>query len=240
MAMIEDSRDGLAQELELGRLVTPPPAWALERPEVAEKLRRPGRVALTGGIAAGKSTLADLFEGWGTGHIDFDVLARRVVAPGTPGLKEAAALFGPEALTPAGELNRFKIAAKIFSEPELKISLENIIHPRAWELMAEELERLESCPVVMISVPLLFEAGLETFFPTIVLIFAGAAIRARRLLARRPDLDQAGAERIMASQWPDPPKVMGATYVIDNSTDLPAAMAQAETVWRAITARVAH
>ncbi len=226
---------GFEQPFELGRLVTAPPAWALDRPDIAEKLRRPGRPALTGGIASGKSTVAGIFERLGAAHIDFDILARRAVAPGTPGLAAARELLGPEVIRPDGALDRPRVAALIFSNPELKAGLENIIHPRTWELMAGELDALADRPVVVISVPLLFEAGLESFFDPIVLVFAGCETRIGRLLARQSGLDRAGAERLIAGQWPDPPKVMGATWIINNGGGLAETTRQTEAVWERIS-----
>ena len=229
---------GFERKLELGRLVTEPPAWAAERPDIAARLvSAPGRVrlALTGGIASGKSTVAEMLMKFGAGHIDFDLLARQAVEPGTAGFEEAAALFGPDYVTSAGTLDRPKIGRAVFSDPELKKKLEDIIHPRTWELMGAELEAMSDLATVAVSVPLLFEAGLESFFSPIVLVFADVETQIERLLARNPALDREGAENILASQWPAPPKVMGSSCVVNNSGPLEETARQVAGLWKALT-----
>lgn len=225
---------GFEHELELGRVVAEPPQWALNRLDIIEKLALPGRMALTGGIASGKSTVADIFQSLGAAHIDFDLLARRAVEPAGPGFAAVVDLLGPEVVRADGTLDRPKIAGLIFSDTELKVGLEKIIHPLCWELMGQELTALVDHPGVVISVPLLFEAGLETFFKTIVLIFVGAEIQIKRLMKRQQGLDWEGARRLIDNQWPAPPKVMGSTYVLNNSGSPAEAARQAESIWRSI------
>lgn len=226
---------GFEQELELGRMITEPPQWAAARKDILEKLSQPGRVALTGGIASGKSTVADIFGELGAAHIDFDLLARRAVEPGSPGLAAVAELLGPEVVGPDGNLDRSKVADLVFSDPELRAGLEKIIHPLTWELLGQDLESLVERPIVIISVPLLFEAGLESFFKTIVLVFTDTETQIERLLKRQPNLDREAAERLISNQWPAPPKVMGSTYVINNSCGQEQTRTQAEGIWRAIS-----
>lgn len=225
---------GFERELELGRVVAEPPQWALNRRDIIDKLARPGRVALTGGIASGKSTVADIFQTLGAAHIDFDLLARRAVEPAGPGFAAVVDLLGPEVVGPDGALDRPKIAGLIFSDAGLKAGLENIIHPLCWDLMGQELTALADRPGVVVSVPLLFEAGLETFFKTIVLVFVEAEIQIQRLMERQPNLGRDGARRLIDNQWPAPPKVMGSTYVLNNSGSPAEAACQAETIWRSI------
>jgi len=227
---------GFEQELELGRLVTDPPEWAAGREDILEKLAGPGRVALTGGIASGKSTVAEIFENLGAAHIDFDQLARRAVEPGGPGFEAVVELLGQEVIGPDGALDRPKIAGLVFSDPELKAGLERIIHPLTWEYMGRDLEASADRPTVIISVPLLFEAGLESFFRTIIMVFTGMETQAERLMKRQPNLDREGAEGLINNQWPAPPKVMGSTYVINNCGSLEETRRQAEAVWRSIVA----
>lgn len=226
---------GFEQELELGRMVTEPPQWAAARKDIVERLSQPGRVALTGGIASGKSTVAEIFGELGAAHIDFDLLARRAVEPGSPGLTAVAEFLGPEVIGPDGNLDRSKVAGLVFSNPELKAGLEKIIHPLTWDLMGRDLEVLGDSSTVIISVPLLFEAGLESFFKTIVLVFADTETQIERLLKRQPNLDREGAERLISNQWPAPPKVMGSTYVINNGCGPVETRTQAEAIWRAIS-----
>ncbi|MDR1045612.1 MAG: dephospho-CoA kinase [Candidatus Adiutrix sp.] len=228
---------GFEAELELGRLVTEPPAWAGARRDIVRRLKSgPGRLrlALTGGIASGKSTLAEIFVGLGARHIDFDRLARRAVEPGSAGLAQAAELFGPEILTAEGRLNRPRTAELIFADHGLKARLEQIIHPLVWDLLGRELEDLETEKAVLISVPLLFEAGLESFFSPVGLVFASPETQVRRLMARQAALGRREAENILAGQWPAPPKVMGSTFIINNDGSLEDSRRQVEAVWRAL------
>lgn len=224
----------LSPELIVWRLVTPPPAWALARDDIRERLvSRPGwlRLALTGGVASGKSTVAEMLVGFGARHIDFDSLARQAVKPGSAGLEAVRERFGPDLLNPQGALDRSKMAGLIFRDPEAKKALEDIVHPVVWDLMGRELAAYEQEAAVVISVPLLFEAGLETFFSPIVMVFAPPEAQRARLMARS-GIGPKEAEAIMASQWPVSPKIMGSTFVINNSHDLPATARQTECVWR--------
>ncbi len=221
--MTEGFSTGSGRELELGRLITPPPLWALENRPPAELLEsRPGhlRLALTGGVASGKSTVARMFRELGAVEIDFDQLAHRAMEPGTKGFEAAPALFGPEALGADGRLNRPHIGKVIFSEPEKKAAWEAVIHPETWRLMAEELAGAAGERAVVISVPLLFEAGLETFFSPVALVFAPAPRQLERLLARNPEMGEEVALQILANQWPAAAKLRAATHIIDNSGTL--------------------
>jgi dephospho-CoA kinase len=194
------------------------------------------RLALTGGVASGKTVVAGLFERLGARHIDFDLLARRAAAPGEPGFEAALALLGPDFLRPDGALDRPKVGRAVFADQALRAELEKIFHPLIWDLMARELEPLAAEPLVLISVPLLFEAGLETFFRPIVLVFAEPATQLKRLLARSPGLTRAEAEALAASQWPAPPKVMGSHFIINNNGDLAGTEAQVGQVLAKIKA----
>ena len=229
---------GLLSQLDLGRQVTPPPAWAAARPDIAEKMiSRPGsvRLALTGGVASGKSIVAEMLVEKGAGHIDFDLLARRAVEPGTPGFEAVTELFGPEVVRADGQLDRGEIGRRVFSSPELKKALEDIIHPTAWVLAAGELEAMSDKTVVVLSVPLLFEAGLETYFKPILMVFTCPETQIRRLMTRNPELGQEGAVNIITSQWPAPPKVMGSTFIINNNGSLEETAAQIQAIWPEIT-----
>lgn len=226
-------------ELVVGRMITEPPAWALNRPDIGALLKKtPGRVrpALTGGVASGKSSVAALFMELGAGQIDFDLLARRAVEPESPGFQAAVELLGRQAVAADGSLDRRLIGRLVFEDAALKTALENIIHPRTWELMAEELAALAEKPVVLVSIPLLFEAGLETFFDPVITVFTHPDLQLSRLMARNPDLGEEGARKIIDNQWPPPPKVMGATFVINNNGPLSETGRQVEAVWESLAA----
>lgn len=206
-------------ELEIGRMVVEPPAWAAENKSIIEKLKLPGRVALTGGIGAGKSLVAGMLVELGAWQIDFDGLSRRAVEPGTDGFSAVEELLGPRVIN-NGTLDRGKIASLIYADHEIRKKLEDIIHPRVWLLMGDELDKADGDKLAVISIPLLFEAGLETFFNPIIMVYAEPEVRLQRLLARNNQLSESLARRIMAAQWPDPPKIMGANYIINNSCSI--------------------
>ncbi|MDR3135544.1 MAG: dephospho-CoA kinase, partial [Deltaproteobacteria bacterium] len=109
-----------------------PPPWALD----PDGLLKPGpssiRVALTGGLASGKSTVAALFEVFGAARLDFDLFARQAVAPGGACYRQARDLFGPKAVLPDGQLDRAFIGGKVFKDKELRQALEAIVHPETW------------------------------------------------------------------------------------------------------------
>lgn len=211
-----------------------PPSWALRSASVLERLRsRPGRLrlALTGGIASGKSTVAAVWEELGAVQIDFDLLARQAVAPGGSGAAEAARLLGPAALNPDGSLNRAEAARLVFAEPAKRKALEAIIHPRCWSLLAERLADLDEQPALVISIPLLFEVGLKTLFQPVVLVCLPSQLQLRRLLRRSPYLTEAEALRIMASQSSQGAKAAACDFIIDNSRSPQELRSAARELW---------
>ncbi len=220
-----------AIEREAGRR---PPAWALGSASTLDRLRsRPGRLrlALTGGIASGKSTGAAVWEELGAVQIDFDLLARQAVEPGSSGAAEAARLLGPAALNPDGSLNRAETARLVFAEPAKREALEAIIHPRCWSLLAERLAELGERPALVISIPLLFEAGLAALFQPVVLVSLPAWLQLRRLLGRSPHLTEAEALRIMASQSSQAAKAAACDFIIDNSRGPQELRSAARELW---------
>lgn len=212
------------------RQVTAPPSWATERTSIIKKLKRPGRPVITGGIGAGKSLVAEMFVELGAGHIDFDRLARRVVDPGTSGFSAVVELLGSRVVT-KGVLDRPKIAALIYADKEIRTRLEAIIHPRVWLMMGKELDNADDSRMILISIPLLFEAGLETFFNPIILVYAEPEVRLKRLKVRNSGLDESIIRRMMDSQWPDPPKIMVSDYVIHNGGQLARTRHQVQMVY---------
>jgi dephospho-CoA kinase len=173
-------------------------------------------VGLTGGLASGKSFVAALWEAFGARVIDFDELAREAVRVGSPGLAASRELFGPKALLPDGSLNRKHVAAKIFKDAKLKEALENIVHPFTWGRMLEELALLQDEPLVVVDLPLLFEASLASFFYPVALAFVTPRVQLQRLRARDPALGKREALRRLANQWPIASKLRRADLVINN------------------------
>jgi len=156
------------------------------------------RVGLTGGIASGKSTVAELFAALGVPVIDTDVIARDVVSPGTPGLGDVVAAFGREVLLPDGGLDRRRLRDLVFAAPDQRRQLEAILHPRI-------LERLEArCastggPYQLLVIPLLRESGLEGRVDRVLVVDCSEDIQRQRLMVRDGE-SAASADRILAAQ----------------------------------------
>jgi dephospho-CoA kinase len=195
-------------------------------------------VALTGNIAAGKSTVAELFRGWGAVLIDADRLVRDAEAPGSPVLHLIAARFGADLIGPAGELDRAALRRRVMGDPAARAELERLVHPevsrRRAALLAEA--RARGARVVVSDIPLLFEALDPSAFDAVVLVDAPEPVRRARLLGQR-GLPEADAEQMLAAQVPSAEKRARSTYVIDNDADRATLERRAAEVWRALLAR---
>ena len=195
-------------------------------------------VALTGNIAAGKSTVAALFRTWGATVIDADEIVREVQAPGRPALREIAARFGADVISSDGTLHRPALRARVLADPAALSDLNRIIHPavhrRRLELLAEARARGDR--IVVSDIPLLFEVDDPAGFDAVVLVDAPEELRRTRLLGQR-GLSALDADRMMTAQLPAAPKRARSNYVIDNDTDLAGLERAAAIVWRALAAR---
>ncbi|MGQ0563067.1 MAG: dephospho-CoA kinase [Gemmatimonadota bacterium] len=191
------------------------------------------RIGLTGNIASGKSSVADVWRSLGAAVIDADVLARRAVEPGTPGFRDVVREFGPAILS-NGEIDRARLRDLVFADAHKRKRLEQIVHPEVARLRAAEERKLaaQGARVVVNDIPLLFEAGLAHDFDVIVLIDAPEPLRSARIVEKR-GLSEAEARRMVAAQMPAHEK--RATYVIDNDGTLEELRAKAAQVWHEIT-----
>ncbi len=196
------------------------------------------RVALTGNIASGKSSVARVWARLGAPIIDADALARRAVEPGSPAFDRIARAFGPEVLEPGGGLNREAMRGIVFRDEAARRRLEAIVHPEVGRLRAEEERRLEQegARVVVNDIPLLFEVGLEDEFDVVVLVDAPEAVRLDRLVRGR-GLDPEEARRMIAAQMPAESKRRRADIVIENAGTLEELETNAERVWRELERR---
>jgi dephospho-CoA kinase len=199
---------------------------------------RPLRVALTGGIATGKSHCLSRFRTLGAATVDADALARDAVEPGSPGLAAVVARFGPGMLRADGELDRPSLARIVFADAAARHDLEAIVHPFVYQALTGWFERLpDSTPaasVGMADVPLLFETGHEGDFDRIIVTSCRPEQQIERAMAR-DHLPRADAVRRIALQWPTEKKRAGAHFVIDTSGDFARTDAQVDEVWRALT-----
>ncbi len=195
-------------------------------------------VGLTGGVATGKSTVAEVFRRLGCVIIDADVLAREVVEPGEPAHDDIVAEFGRGILQRDGTLDRQKLGVIVFAVPEKRKRLEAITHPRIRERLARRLEELAArgfAGIVVFDAPLIIESGNATTMDRLVVVVTDEATQARRLTAR-DGLGAAEAERRIASQLPVAEKAKVADYVIDNSGDREATIPEVRRVHQALLA----
>jgi len=195
-------------------------------------------VALTGNIASGKSTVAELFRRWGATVIVADELVRQAQAPGGPVLRDIAVRFGRDLILPDGSLDRAGLRRRVMGDRAALAQLNRIVHPAVQRRRAELLEeaRVRGDRVVINDIPLLFEAADPTEFDAIVLVDAPETVRRARLIAER-NLSAEEADRMIASQDPSGPKRARSNYVIDNDGDRRALEQAAAAVWGALLAR---
>jgi dephospho-CoA kinase len=179
--------------------------------------------------------VAALLAARGARIVDSDHLAREVVAPGTGGLAEVAAHFGPEVLRDDGSLDRERLGAIIFGDDAERHALEAITHPRIRKLTAKRVAAAlaEEPPLVVVDIPLLFEVGHERDLPGVLLVYAGPETQLRRLMAR-DGLDERAAQQRLDAQMPIEAKRDRATWVIDNSGDRGATEQQVDSWWRQV------
>ena len=178
-------------------------------------------IGLTGGIGSGKSTVANLLREQGLSVVDADVLAREVVAPGSPGLNEIVTAFGPEILNEEGALDRKKMGALVFQDSEALSRLEAIIHPRVQEKMKARRRELENQgeALAFYDVPLLFEKRLQDRFDATLLVYAPRDSQIKRV-QERDGLSLSDIEQRLKSQLDIETKREQADYIIDNSLGL--------------------
>ena len=143
----------------------------------------PFRVALTGGIASGKTTVANLFAGLGVPLIDTDVIARQVVEPGEPALAQVVATFGPDVLDTDGRLDRRRMRERIFADPTAKQRLEAILHP-AIRAEMERQSREVGGPYQVLVIPLLTEGKRRDHVDRVLLVDVPEELQIQRLMMR--------------------------------------------------------
>jgi dephospho-CoA kinase len=173
------------------------------------------RIALTGGIATGKSYVRSQFETLGVPTIDSDVLAREAVQPGSAGLAAVIVRFGSDVVDASGTLDRRKLAAIVFDNAEARRDLEQIIHPvvrtatDAWFASVDSSRH----PFAIADIPLLYETGRDADFDAVIVVACDPATQLRRVI-ERDKLTEAEARSRIAAQLPIEDKVSRADYVI--------------------------
>ncbi|EAF9833203.1 dephospho-CoA kinase [Listeria monocytogenes] len=178
-------------------------------------------IGLTGSVATGKSTVSNMIQQAGIPLVDADIAARKVVEPGTEGLKEIVAYFGEEILLADGTLDRAKLGEIIFKDKEKREKLNEITHPRVKDYMLEARERFFRAgeELVFFDIPLLFESHLESLVDQIVVVWTTPETELKRLMERN-DLTKEDALRRIESQMGIDEKARKADFVIDNNESL--------------------
>ena len=197
-------------------------------------------LGVTGGIASGKSTVACMLEEMGAPMIDFDVLAREVVAPGKPAWKEIVDYFGNGVLQKDRSLNRAQLRDEVFQNPEKRKKLESMTHPRILDLYLTRVKefRSASTPILQAVIPLLFEANLQKLVHKILVVYIPWEMQRERLM-KRDHISRAEAERILSAQMPLDEKMARADFVIHNEKGLEKTRKQVENIMHSLKTKLA-
>lgn len=195
-------------------------------------------VGLTGNVAAGKSTVAELWRDAGVPVASADRLARVAVEPGSDALAKIVDLFGTAVLNEDGSLDRAAVRREVFRDEEALRRLEAIVHPEVRRLRDEwtDRRRAEGAPVVVWEIPLLFETGMEAEVDVVVVVDAPADVRRRRIVETR-GMTREEAEAVMAAQQPAEAKRSRADVVLDNGEGRAELAAAATEVLRGLRSR---
>src|SRR4051812_14977637 len=196
-------------------------------------------VGLTGNIASGKSTVAQLLSEHGATIIDADVLARRAVERGTKAFDLIVRRWGTSVLAPDGHLDRGALRRTVFGNPKELEALNEIVHPQVEQLREQRIDEARSRGdrVVVCDIPLLFEKKMVDEFDRIVLVDAPRPLRLERLVSDR-GLRETEAMDMIASQMPAELKRARADFVVDNSGTLSALEQRVKEVWSTLLTEV--
>ena len=194
------------------------------------------RVALTGGIATGKSFCLARFAALGVPAIDADALAREAVAPGSPALADVRARFGQSVMAADGSLDRAALGRIVFSDHAARADLEAIIHPAVYRRISEWFVTLApGTPLAIADIPLLFETGHGPDFHRVVVCACEPAEQLRRLMIR-DRLSEPDARARLNAQWPIQEKAARADYVIRTDGTMADTEARVRTVYESLKA----
>ncbi len=199
------------------------------------------KVGLTGGIATGKTYVRRRLASRGVPTLDADLLAREVVAPGTPGFEAVVGRFGPGVVAASGALDRARLGAIVFADDAARRDLEAIVHPAVYEAVVAWLDaeaRRNRSALAVADIPLLFETGRRYPFDAIVVVACPPALQVARLRAR-DGLDEAAARQRLAAQWPIDDKVRLADYVVRTDGRFEDTDRQVDALLDTLTARAA-
>lgn len=193
----------------------------------------PRKIAITGGIATGKSTVAAMFARRGAVILDADKVAREVVQPGASGWEGLRRVLDPSFFNADGQLNRRRLRECIISDPACRAKVNAAMHPAILQAMDAQWQAVSAALtpcVVLFDIPLLFELDLDSHFELILLVYVPEAGQAARLM-HRDGISREEALKNLAMQLPIEVKRRRAHRIIDNSGDLESTERQVEEIW---------
>ena len=193
------------------------------------------KVGLTGGIGAGKSTVADLFSQKGAVVIRSDELARQVIEPQTPGFQKVIDRFGKEFVNSEGYIDRAKLAQIVFQDDAALKDLENIVHPLVRSKTNQIIDQHTSETIIVNEIPLLLEKKMESLFDFLVIVISSEKNRLERLSQRGLTTEQATAR--MTKQVSDDERKAAADFLIVNDGNLDQLEADVEKIWQTLQER---
>jgi len=193
------------------------------------------KIGLTGGIAAGKSTVSAHWQQAGAVVIESDLLAHRAYEPNTATYAEVVEVFGQEVLNPDQTINRRTLGEIVFADDQKRLALNRVVHPAVrvmWTEQLEQLERAGQTAVAVAAIPLLYEVGAESQFDWVVAVGCSEPTQLARLAAK--GMTAAHAQARIRSQWPLQMKMDRADFVIWNDGQLEWLHQQAGVIWEKI------
>jgi dephospho-CoA kinase len=196
-------------------------------------------VGLTGGIGSGKSAAAQRLAALGAVVVDSDAIAREVVAAGTDGLQAVVDAFGADILAPDGSLDRERLGAQVFADPDVRARLNAIIHPLVRQRTAARFAaaaQADPDAVVVNDVPLLVEGGLAHLYDVVVVVDVPVETQLERLTGAR-GMSPADAQARIAAQASREERLIAADHVIDNRGDLDDLDGEVTRVWKALAGK---
>lgn len=175
-------------------------------------------IGLTGGIGSGKSTAAEIFAELGVPVIDTDIIAHELTRPGQPAVEEIAARLGRDVLSVNGDLDRDRLRRLVFQDPQKRLQLEQILHPRILDEVDRRIHRLNA-PYCIVVIPLLFEKNLQARVDRTLVIDCPESLQRERVL-QRPEMDPTQVDAILRSQLTREARRERADDIVTNTTDL--------------------
>ena len=193
-------------------------------------------VGLTGGIATGKSTVADMFGDSGAVIIDFDLLAREIVEPGRKSWRLITEYFGNDILNPDRTINRKKLSGIVFNDSKKRDKLESFTHPFIWDefiMMLKKSTRIEKQEIILAVVPLLIEGDMHDLFLKNIVVYSSPEIQVKRLMDRN-GISRELADIILKSQMPIDQKIRYGDFIIKNEGSLEETAKEVNELWKCL------